>query len=428
MKIYQFAILFLLTYQTGFSQPLEDSIHTDFVLHDNRVKFKTYLIDKTVDQTFTVPLDSNSEYDYEDACWSISQFALQSPQVETGFAKMFNQFYSLQYPTRRAFLEAVYASYPHKYEKEFQSLLEKETYAKLFAMEALYLYRDDPTFPDVRNIENQMVQKFPGYDSIVLLDQLRDYLENHQHYLTQPTPDIRSLFVNQRVLNQKIIYSFQRWNRDYPGLAIVQNSDGSFVRDSTGKLITIEQLARSGSNLPFFITNGNTPQGIFSIQGILVDQNHIIGPTPTIQLVMPFEADTVYWHNGYDSSKDELTNYLGLLPEAWKSYNPMKEAFYAGKAGRTEIISHGTTLDPAYFFGKPFYPISPTMGCLCAREDWNIFTGKLNSSDQLKLVQAFLSTAGDKGYLMVINLDNQQKAVSVSEVENLVNQFEKKPN
>ena len=413
-------------YQTGYSQPLEDSIHTDFVLHDNRVKFKTYLIDKTVDQTFTEPLDSNSEYDYEDACWSISQFALRSPQVESGFAKMFNQFYDLQYPTRRAFLEAVYASYPRKYEKEFQSLLEKETYAKLFAMEALYLYRDDPSRPAVRNIENQMIQKFPGFDTTVLLEQLRDYLENHQQYVNQPTPDIHSLFANQKVLNQKIIYSFQRWNRDYPGIAIVQNSDGSFVRDSTGKLITIRQLARSGSNLPFFITNGNTPQGIFSIQGILVDQNHIIGPTPTIQLVMPFEADSVYWHNAYDSSKDALTNYLGLLPEDWRLYTPMEEAFYAGKAGRTEIISHGTTLDPAYFFGKPFYPISPTMGCLCAREDWNIFTGKLNSSDQLKLVQAFLATAGDKGYLMVINLDDQQKPVGISEVENLVNQFETK--
>jgi hypothetical protein len=258
-----------------------------------------------------------------------------------------------------------------------------------------------------------------------ILHELKTYLHNYANYLQQPTPDILQLFAHQKVLGQKIIYSFQRWNRDFTGIAIVQNADGSFARDSTGKLIMIEQLARSGSDLPYFITNGNTPQGIFSIQGVQIDHNHIIGPTPTIQLIMPFESeDSLFWHTPYDASKDELANYINLLPESWRDYEPMTEAFYAGKIGRTEIIAHGTTLDPDYFSGKPFYPISPTMGCLCAKEDWNIFTGKFNSSDQFNLVNAFLSTPGDTGYLLVINLDNQQKAVSKEEVEELVKKFE----
>jgi hypothetical protein len=402
-----------------------DSIKTDFVLHENRVKFKQYLIDKTVNETFLQPLDSNTEFKFEDACWSISQFALQSSYVEVGFAKMFAQYDSLEYGTRRAFLEAVYASYIDKYENNFKQLISKETFSKLFAMEALYLYRNDRSTQNVQSLETLMQQRFPQYDSVVILHELKNYLDKNQNYIQQPTPDILQLFSNQKKLNQKIIYSFQRWNRDYAGIAIIQNADGSFVKDKNGKLITVEQLARSGSDLPYFITNGNTPQGIFSIQGVQVDANHIIGPTPTIQLVMPFEAeDSLYWHNNYDTTKDELGNYLNLLPDSWKNYQPIIEAFYAGKIGRTEIIAHGTTLDPEYFSGKPFYPISPTMGCLCAKEDWNIFTGKFISSEQFNLVNAFLSTPINTGFLMVINLDDQQKAVTENEIEDLVKRFE----
>jgi hypothetical protein len=113
-----------------------------------------------------------------------------------------------------------------------------------------------------------------------------------------------------------------------------------------------------------------------------------------------------------------------MLPETWQAYSPMQEAFIAGKAGRTEIIAHGTTIDPEYFYGKPFYPISPTLGCLCAEELWNAKTGKLALSEQLKLVNAFLKSPGSSGYLMVINLDNQQKSISDIELENIVKQFE----
>jgi hypothetical protein len=103
----------------------------------------------------------------------------------------------------------------------------------------------------------------------------------------------------------------------------------------------------------------------------------------------------------------------------------MQEAFIAGKAGRTEIIAHGTTIDPEYFSGQPFYPISPTLGCLCAEELWNANTGKLALSEQLKLVNTFLRSPGNKGFLMVINLDNQQKPVTEKELEKIVALFEK---
>ncbi|MGI8952896.1 MAG: hypothetical protein ACR2FN_15080 [Chitinophagaceae bacterium] len=399
-------------------------MRTDFVLHNNRMFFDRYMREKTIDETFSLPLDSNSEDNYESACLAISQFLIQSPQVQNGFAKMFAQYNSLQYSTKRAFLEAVYATYPQEYKKEFQQLIVKETEPKLFAMQALYLFKNDGSKNNLKFIQTQMQQSFPQNDTLILLGELKKYLVNTNTYKKQSAPNIISLFNHQKNLHQKIIYSFQRWNRDFPGIAIIQNADGNFAKDSFGKLLTFQQLARSASNLPYFITNGNTPQGIFSITGVQIDHNNFIGPTPTIQLVMPFEEDSIYWQTPYDSTKDALTNYLDLLPDNWKKYQPITEAFFAGKIGRTEIISHGTTLDPDYFKGKPYYPISPTLGCLCAKETWNIFTGKLLQSEQLNLVNTFLSTPNDTGYLFVINIDDEQKPVAAMEAEELVKQFE----
>jgi hypothetical protein len=199
------------------------------------------------------------------------------------------------------------------------------------------------------------------------------------------------------------------------------------MRNESGRLMVFQQLARSASDLPYFVTNGSTPQGIYSIQGTAVTRNNYIGPTPNLQLLMPNEKDWVkYFHQPVDSTQDSLQLYNELLPVSWRNYSPMAEAWIAGKIGRSEIIAHGTTIDPEYFKGKPYYPLTPTMGCLCARELWNITSGRLLISEQFNLVSTFTATPGQKGFLYVINLDDQQKAVTREEVERLVNLFERK--
>jgi hypothetical protein len=289
-------------------------------------------------------------------------------------------------------------------------------------MAALFLFRNNKGYK-FRILEN-IDRRFPGYADNTILTALRNYIMHINEQVQQPVPDLSLLFASQQKKGLKTIYSFQRWNRDYSGLAIIQESDGKFTRDSVGRLITVRQLARSGSNLPFFITNGNTPQGIFSIQGVESSHNNFIGPTPNLQMIMPYEGN---WQDYFQQQSDSLNSaqsYTQLLPDAWQAYNPMQESLIAGKAGRTEIIAHGTTIDPEYFAGQPFYPISPTLGCLCAEELWNANTGRLAMSEQLKLINNFLRTPGIKGYLMVINLDNQQQPVTEKELEKVVKAFE----
>ncbi|NII27194.1 hypothetical protein HB364_19050 [Pseudoflavitalea sp. X16] len=420
----------LLLQSVSTAQSRREDIYSGFVLYDKRAWLEKDLRENVIGRTFTQPVDSNSEYRFESACLAISQFQFTGTGITQGFDKLFLQYDSLQYDTKRALLEAVYATYPNSYAPQVQAILQKETHPKLFAMCAAYLFRQDTSTNNINNIKIRMVEQFSNYDSIPLLLALENHLNSWLPNSTHKTPDIAALFSYQAVRKQKTIYSFQRWNRDYPGLAIVQDVTGRFMRHPDGRLMIFEQLARSASNLPYFITNGSTPQGIYSIQGTAVSGNTFIGPTPNLQLVMPNESnwDKYFqlppWEH-WDSTRDSMQAYLELLPPAWRKYTPATEAFYAGLIGRTEIIAHGTTIDPEYFKNKPWYPLTPTNGCLCAKELWNVSNGRLLVSEQFNLVSTFMATPGNKGYLFVINLDDQQAPVTRAELERYVKAYER---
>ncbi|MHA4809655.1 hypothetical protein ACX0G9_16195 [Flavitalea flava] len=413
---------------SSLAQPKREEIYTDFVLYQKRTALEKDLRERIIERAFSMPLDSNSEDRYMSACWAISQFLFSSALVEKGFHTLFTGYDALSYDTKKAFLEAVYATYPKLFTPEMQTVLDKETDPKLFCLSAVYLFRSDSGTDNSNTLKIRMVEKFPDYDTLPLLKELETYLSYHTSLVRSKTPDIRQLFSYRQNPGQKVIYSFQRWNRDYPGLAIVQNADGSFARNAQGKLQVFEQLARSGSDLPYFITNGSTPQGAYSIQGTDISRTHFIGPTPNLQLLLPFEGKWERYFQEPDPNRettdpagpppvDSLRFYRELWPPDWRNYAPVMEAWAAGKIGRTEIIAHGTTIDPEFFKDKPFYPLTPTMGCLCAKELWNPTTGHPLVSEQLNLVSAFLSTPGRKGYLFVINLDDQRKPVSREELE-----------
>jgi hypothetical protein len=411
----------------AFGQMRKEDIYSEFVLYQKRVALNKDLHERIIGQNFLLPLDSNTEYKFESTCLSISQFLISGPTVELGFTKLFSAYDSLQQDTKRAFLEAVYAVYPEKYVGAIKDILTRENDPKLFSLCAVYLYRNNNSSNNSNFLKSKMARRFAGYDTIPVLVELDKWLSFHHSWSMGRTPDIVQLFRYQKNLHTKLIYSFQRWSRDYPGLAVVQLENGHFARLPNGKPMVFEQLARSGSGIPYFLTNGNTPQGIYSIQGIAVTNNALIGPTPNIQMILPFEDSWQKffpYHNHFP--EDSLELYLQLLPASWRNYQPMLEAWGAGKVGRTEIIAHGTAIDPEYFKEKTYYPLTPTQGCLCAKELWNSSTGHLIVSEQFNLVNTFQSTPETKGYLFVINVDDRQRPVTRSEVEKWILEFERK--
>jgi hypothetical protein len=83
--------------------------------------------------------------------------------------------------------------------------------------------------------------------------------------------------------------------------------------------------------------------------------------------------------------------------------------------GRNAIIMHGTTIDPEFYKDQPYYPQTPSMGCLCSFEDWSE-DGYRTVSNQQKIVNAINSTGSSEGYVVVIDIDNKKSNVDISEV------------
>ena len=199
-----------------YAQTKREDIHTDFVLYNRRVTLEKDLRERIIGKHFSLPLDSNSEDGYLSGCWAVSQFLFDGPEVLEGFGRLFAGYDSLSYDTRRALLEAVYAVAPKQYISEVTSVLDREMDARLFALCAVYLYRQDTSTERGNELKIRLVEKFPA-DTMAVLQELSTYLSYHTANQRGKLPDIGELFRYRRGDGQKVIYSFQRWDRDYAG-------------------------------------------------------------------------------------------------------------------------------------------------------------------------------------------------------------------
>jgi hypothetical protein len=218
-------------------------------------------------------------------------------------------------------------------------------------------------------------------------------------------------------------------------VAVVRGADGQFVRNADGSLFHVAHLANAITNLPGTITNGNTPQGVFTIVGAGTATNKWIGPTPYLESKVPYEASVAEFEHrdvprtdakssstGAEAVANDPANtwtearYLDWLPTSWRQYTPMLEAYLAGQAGRDEMLIHGTTVSSSYYRGRSYYPGTPSAGCLVAMEAWDPQDGRLQSSDQLSLIKAFTRDGIDRGYLVVVELDDRLEPVTLAEI------------
>lgn len=421
-KKIQILLLFLCIQVLAFSQ---DNLYTSYTTPAKRSELYRRLVQNSINKNLKLPLNDSTEEKYTEAFSALELIKYHSPLVDK---KVFTTMDSIDSRTRlfkRSFLELIFANYPGTYAESVKRLTFQNADTKLFAMASEYLLqfaRDSSTVPHIK----KMIGSFPPEDATdiyleILRLRLNEFEDTANTYLKQR--GFLDIFKKTFLPGETVVYSFQRRDRNYPGLLVIRDMDGNYVKDSDGNIFNIPQLARSITNLPYYITNGNTPQGIFNMHGFDVSKSSFIGPTPNIQLSMPVEMGKKSFFR--DSSRTDtgwvFSDYSQLLPLNVRSYLPLYGSYYAGQAGRTEIISHGTTIDPEYYRGQPYYPQTPSQGCLCTKEVWN---GKRLDSDQLKLVNALLTVGGAKGYLVVLELDNKKTPVTINDVSSFIQMAE----
>jgi len=381
-----------------------------------REKFKKDLIETTIFKNLASDLTAENEAQWQGAFWGMELAFYRSDSILIILKNAFNNFFERSPSFQRAFIEAIYGLYSTEFAQEMKRVAEATDHPKLFAMAIHYLCRIDENEKPV--YLKLLQQKFSDWQIHPILYLLSLDLQTNAIEKFKNRPALFDILTHPFEKGKVIIYCLQRNDRDYPGLTIIKKPDGKFMRSADGAIFSIPHLARSASNLPGYITNGNTPQGIFSIQGSEVSKNVFIGATPNLQLVMPFEvAPGKYFHqpNMHDTTWSKKY-YENLLPERWRNYQPMYEAFYAGKAERTEIIAHGTTIDPEFYRGLPFYPNTPSLGCLTAKEIWSGIDGTCLVSDQLALMKAFFSVGVEDGYFVIIEIDDKKQPVALDEI------------
>lgn len=382
-------------------------------LYKDRQQLERTLVKNVIEKNLSLPLADSTESRWNSAFFALQYLQKHTPWIEHRIRYAITEMHKCSPEFQRGLLELIYGMYPQTFHREVEALLEQTDHSKVFAMAAHYLLLQ-PQSGMRETLMERVTARMLSLQGNPWMEQLLFHLRDEPVLI----PDASSFLQRDYLPGQVLVISIQRKNRDYPGLAIVRNRAGEFIKDSTGKLFTVPQIARSLSGLPGYLTNGNTPEGLLRMDGYGISKAGAIGPTTNLQLTLPMEYDARHFYR--DSIQvDSIGNidlYRKLLPEAWRDYFPVYEAYYAGKAGRHEIIAHGTTVKPSYYRSKPFYPFTPTLGCLCTNESWDDATGQRLESDQLKLVHAVEKAGGPDGYLIVINLDDQHLPVQPEEI------------
>ncbi|MCA2998104.1 MAG: hypothetical protein ING75_05815 [Rhodocyclaceae bacterium] len=321
---------------------------------------------------------------------------------------------------QRAVLTFAYTYYAKQSAGHLSRLLTTIATPREFAIAAYALLKADSSDGQRSFVRATMKNTFADWSTEPRLQRLEYVLSTDLTAEIRKRPPLVDLLAHPIRAGKPVIYSFQRQDRQRFGLAVVRGVDGRFVRNADGSFFQIAHLANAMSNLPGTITNGNTPQGLFTIVGAGTATNKWIGPTPYLHSKVPVEATVAEFEHAESNQVPNSWNdgvYQSFLPETWRQYVPFTEALLAGRAGRDDMLIHGTTINSNYYRGASFYPGTPSAGCLVAMETWRPEDGRQQTSDQLSLAKAFTRDGLDRGYLVVVELDDRLEPVTLQEVK-----------
>ena len=249
-----------------------------------------------------------------------------------------------------------------------------------------------------------------------------------------PTPPLRDLLNWQILPQQTHLYVLCRPDLSVLCRAVIKDRQGKFMRESSrpnAPIWSVPLLTRSLHGLRWHFTRGNTPQGIYRIEGTMPRSTTpyfgAYGQFPLVKVFLPFESGVKSFVPTQSTNFiQNIQNYQTLLPPSWRAYTPIEQAYWAGKLGRSLIRVHGSGEFPSFFANNSRFPQSagwnPAIGCLSVKELYND-DGSLKEADMPKILQA-LSVAGGgqiEGYMVVSQVGgNSQKPISVEEIETAI--------
>lgn len=397
-------------------------VRSDFATKKSRDQMRKKMVDTSIYLNLKLPLADSTEGEWIDGFWAMELFHIKNDFTKNKVAEGWKHAADLSEDFQTNLLEVSFSLFPDVFKNEAFKLMQTTESIPVFVIASEYITNAGATKEEKETITEMLGKKFGDVNDNRLTILGWRLEENDNEVLTPPLQDI---FDKDFLPGQTIIYSLQRKNRNFPGAVIIRKPDGSFARNADGKLFSVPQLAKAITGFPFYVTNGNTPQGIYRWTGSEVSKLKLIGPSPNIQMVMPVEAQPFVYFNDSSLMNAPWTKdlYSHLLPVSWKNYEGIYEAFYAGSVGRYAIIMHGTTVDGNYYQKETFFPQTPTLGCLCSYEQWDD-SGKRVQSQMQDIVDKTKQLNASKGYVVVIDIDNENRPVKAYDVLDAVEKSE----
>lgn len=392
------------------------SLYFKDAIQENRDKFYARSIRQSIIDNLSKKLDASSEDEWISAFSAINLFQYHTAFVNKKIDSAARNMNARSNAFKRGLITLLYSDYNSKYAAQVRKVfLNSANDYKLLAIAANYLLKT-ASVSEANAIALIVDKKLKVAPENPILISLQYQLSLFGR--PKARVDLSGLFESDYLKGNVLVFSFQRQNRNFPGIVLVRDTNGLLLRKEDGSIFSVGQLARSGSNMPGYISMGNTPQGIFRMYAFGVSKSYFIGPTPNVQLTLPFEEKPSHFFadSTITDSTWDISAYKKLLPESLRQNKGLLESFYAGQAGRNEIIAHGTTIDPEYYKASTFYPYTPTEGCLATKEIWDNITGNIKISEQLLLIEAIKKAGGAKGYLIVVEIDDNQRAVTTQEI------------
>jgi hypothetical protein len=230
--------------------------------------------------------------------------------------------------------------------------------------------------------------------------------------LISVNPDI-SKYKNGAFKSALRLFMFCRDDRRFPCLMVMKDGQGRLYRKANGKVWSHQLLAYSRHTKKYNETNGNTPAGVYTIDGVMPVANRKDEFGEWRRLIMNFIPRS-----------DNEASLKSLLPASSRSAFWWQETAIARDMGRNAFRIHGTQ-QPAPR-GEPYFPFYGTSGCIANRE--NTYDGVTYREQrtlldvlmrQLKMDPVYANETKIKALLYVINIDNAQKWVSLEDLQTL---------
>ena len=388
------------------------------------------------------PVTPDNEERWRDLLWTTAVIEPQVAYVGDAIARIIsfgNQsaLNDTQHRTVELALQVgtqLYLSNPSGYAQIGQQLaqtLEHSPQAEWVAMALSALVKAGASAEQRQQWSDRVRQRFPQWSNdVYLYTTLRDValLDN-----PVPMPPLADLLHWTIAPGQPQMYVLCPGDRRLLCQAVLKDGTGEFVRQEDGRLWSVSLLLRSLHNLSWNFTRGETPQGIYRIQGIRQPDTttfRAYGQFPRVDLYVPYEAGVQVFIPGNSNPwANGVADYQTLLPPSWRAYFPIQQAYWAGKGGRNLFRIHGSGEATTFFTNNRAIPTTadwnPTLGCLSALELYDD-GGLLLNADMPQILNTLMQASGQSftGYLIVVDVpDHARSLLSLDELEAAIAQL-----